>query len=152
MAQARSVFTIGYARTTQDALVSALLDAEAQVLVDIRAIAASRRAGFSKMSLKAAVEDAGLAYLHLRALGTPKEGRDAARRGDYWTLRKVYAGQLELPEAMAQMAQLQDLANEKCVCLLCYCEEAEHCHRSLLVDEAFPGWNQIDLAPGLSPT
>lgn len=147
-----TLFTIGYARATQDALVASLLDAGVEVLVDVRAIAASRRAGFAKSSLKAAVEAAGMEYVHFRHLGTPKEGREAARRGDHATLERVYSGQLELPEALAQMAQLQALANEQRVCLLCYCEDAESCHRSLLADETFAGWKRVDLAPGLSTT
>ncbi|WP_271077642.1 DUF488 domain-containing protein [Aurantiacibacter sp. MUD61] len=115
------------------------------MLVDVRAIANSRRAGFSKTSLRSAVEEAGIAYLHLRQLGTPKEGRDAARRGDQETLERVYSGQLELPEALAQMAELQSLAEDQTVCLLCYCEEADHCHRRLLVDAVFPDRKRVDL-------
>lgn len=146
------ILTIGYARATQDALVATLKAAKVAFLVDIRGVAASRRPGFSKTSLRSAVEEAGISYLHLRALGTPKEGRDAARRGDRATLERVYAGQLELPEALAQMAQLQDLAAQHRTCLLCYCEDAGHCHRSLLVAEAFPNWQRIDLPTGEGPT
>ena len=91
-------------------------------------------------------------YVHSRHLRTPKEGREAARRGDHAMLERVYSGQLELPEAMAQMAQLQAKASEQRVCLLCYCEDAESCHRSLLADDAFSGWKRVDLAPGLSTT
>ena len=133
-------------------MVATLLEAGVEVLVDVRAIAASRRVGFAKTSLKAAVEAAGMEYVHSRHLGTPKEGREAARRGDHAMLERVYSGQLELPEAMAQMAQLQAKASEQRVCLLCYCEDAESCHRSLLADDAFSGWKRVDLAPGLSPT
>lgn len=115
------------------------------MLVDVRAIANSRRAGFSKSSLRAAVEEAGMEYLHLRQLGTPKEGRDAARRRDHATLERVYAGQLELPEAMAEMALLSELANKQTTCLLCYCEEANSCHRSLLVNAIFCDRECVDL-------
>lgn len=134
----RHLTTIGYAHATQDALVAALREAKVEVLADIRALPLSRRAGFSKTSLKAAVEEAGMEYRHFKHLGTPKEGRDAARKGDYATLRRVYEGQLELPEALAQMAEIQALATKKRTCLLCYCGEAEKCHRSLLIEAAFP--------------
>lgn len=129
--------TIGYAHATQDALIVALREANVELLSDIRALPLSRRAGFSKTSLKAAVEEAGMEYRHFKHLGTPKEGRDAARKGDYATLRRVYEGQLELPEALAQMAELQALTSEHRTCLLCYCGEAEKCHRSLLIEQAF---------------
>lgn len=141
--------TIGYAHATQDALVAALREAEVELLADIRALPLSRRAGFSKSSLKAAVEEAGIAYMHFKHLGTPKEGRDAARKRDYATLRRIYEGQLELPEALAQMAEIQSLAEEKHICLLCYCGEAEKCHRSLLIEHAFPHAEVVHLHPGL---
>mgnify|MGYP001253577384 CR=1 FL=1 len=141
--------TIGYAHATQDALIASLHEAKVELLADIRALPLSRRAGFSKTSLKAAVEEAGLSYTHFKHLGTRKEGRDAARKGDYDTLRRVYEGQLELPEALAQMAQLQALAAEKHTCLLCYCGEAEKCHRSLLIEHAFPDAQVTHLHPGL---
>ena len=146
----QAITTIGYAHATQDALIAALREANVELLADIRALPLSRRAGFSKTSLKAAVEEAGLEYRHLKHLGTPKEGRDAARKGDYDTLRRVYEGQLELPEALAQMAEIQALAAEKRTCLLCYCDEAEKCHRSLLIEHAFAGIKVRHLHPALS--
>ena len=147
----REILTIGYARATQDALVEALVDARVELLADIRALPLSRRAGFSKTSLAAAVEEAGIAYLHFRHLGTPKEGRDAARRGDHAALERVYRGQLELPEALAQMAELQALAREQRTCMLCYCETTEGCHRELLVDDAFADWRRVDLSASPHP-
>ena len=145
----KQLTTIGYAHATQDALIAALREAEVELLADIRALPLSRRAGFSKNSLKAAVEEAGIAYAHFKHLGTPKEGRDAARKGDYATLRRVYEGQLELPEALAQMAEIQALAAEKRTCLLCYCGEAEKCHRSLLIEHGFPQAEVVHLHPQL---
>ena len=141
------LWTIGYERATQDALVAALVEARVELLADIRALPLSRRAGFSKTSLKAAVEEAGMQYRHFRDLGTPKGGRDAARKGDYATLRDVYAGQLELPEAMAQMAELQSLAREHRTCLLCFCGEAEKCHRTLLIADGFDHFEIHHLHP-----
>ncbi|WP_419865959.1 DUF488 family protein [Aurantiacibacter rhizosphaerae] len=140
-----AITTIGYAHATQDALIAALREAGVELLADIRALPLSRRAGFSKTSLRSAVEAAGMEYRHFKHLGTPKEGRDAARKGDYATLRRVYEGQLELPEALAQMAEIQALATEKRICLLCYCEEAEKCHRSLLIEHAFGDANVTHL-------
>ena len=143
----QTLFTIGYQSATQGALVDALVEARVELLADIRALPLSRRAGFSKTSLKAAVEEAGIAYRHWRDLGTPKEGRDAARRGDYSTLREVYSGQLELPEAMAALAELQSLAAEQRTCLLCFCGEAEKCHRSLLIEQGFADFDVRHLHP-----
>ena len=139
------LFTIGYARATQDGLIADLVKAQVEVLADIRALPNSRRPGFSKNSLMAAAQKAGLEYRHFKHLGTPKEGRDAARRGDHEALQRVYDGQLELPEALAQMAELQAVARERRVCLLCYCEETGDCHRGLLIEQAFADWQRVDL-------
>ena len=148
-AMSHTIFTIGYEQATQAALVHALKAAQVQILADIRYLPLSRRPGFSKNSLKAAVEEAGIGYRHFRHLGTPAEGRAAARRGDHATLEAVYAGQLELPEALAQMAELRDLALEQRVCLLCYERRAAECHRSLLIGALLADFAVVDLEPAL---
>ena len=136
----KPIYTIGYQSATQDALVEQLLSHDIALLADIRALPLSRRAGFSKTSLASAAEQAGIAYRHFKHLGTPREGRDAARRGDYATLERVYSGQLELPA----------LAKQRRTCLLCFCGEAEKCHRSLLIADAFDGFAPVHLHPNLS--
>lgn len=145
----RRVFTIGYEQATQAAVIDALREAEVELLADIRFLPLSRRPGFSKSSLKAAAEEAGIAYRHFKQLGTPAEGREAAKRGDHAGLARVYAGQLELPEAMAQMGELREIAREKRVALLCYERDPATCHRSLLFDAAFEGFERVDLEPDL---
>jgi uncharacterized protein (DUF488 family) len=144
-----TIFTIGYEQATQAAVVDALRAAGVEVLADIRYLPLSRRPGFSKSSLRAAVEEAGIAYRHLRDLGTPAEGRAAARRGDHAELARVYSGQLELPEAMKQMAELRALAEDRRVCLLCYERDAAVCHRALLFDALLGDFERIDLEPDL---
>ncbi|WP_126172511.1 DUF488 family protein [Altericroceibacterium xinjiangense] len=146
-----TVFTIGYEQATQDSLVGALREAGVEVLADIRYLPLSRRPGFSKNSLKAAVEEAGIAYRHFRHLGTPADGRAAARRGDGPELARIYSGQLELPEALAQMAELRTLAGEKRVALLCYERRAAECHRRLLIEALLADFETIDLEPALLP-
>ena len=144
-----TVFTIGYEQATQAAVVSALREAGVEVLADVRYLPLSRRPGFSKSSLKAAVEEDGIGYRHFKQLGTPAEGRAAARRGDHTELSRVYAGQLELPEALAQMAELRALAEDKRVALLCYERDAAECHRSLLFDALLSDFARVDLEPPL---
>jgi uncharacterized protein (DUF488 family) len=144
-----SIYTIGYEGVTQAAVIESLKQAGVELLADIRYLPLSRRPGFSKSSLKAAAEEAGIAYCHFRQLGTPAEGREAARRGDHAGLARVYAGQLELPEAMAQMGELKALASERRVALLCYERDAAECHRALLYDALFEGFERVDLEPNL---
>ncbi|MXO64754.1 DUF488 family protein [Altericroceibacterium endophyticum] len=143
------IFTIGYERSAQSALVDVLVKSGVQLLADIRYLPLSRRPGFSKNSLKAAVEEAGITYRHFKYLGTPADGRAAARRGDMAELQRIYAGQLELPEAIGQMAELRSLAEDMRVCLLCYERLACECHRELLITAAFDDFKQVDLVPDL---
>jgi uncharacterized protein (DUF488 family) len=144
---AMTLFTIGYEQATQAAVVAALREAGVEVLADIRYLPLSRRPGFSKSSLRTAVEEAAIAYRHFKHLGTPAEGRAAARRHDHAELSRIYSGQLELPEALAQMAELRALAEEKRVALLCYERDAAECHRSLLFDALFGDFARVDLEP-----
>lgn len=144
---APTVWTIGYEGATQDAVIAALRDAGIAILADVRALPLSRRPGFSKTSLAAAAQEAGIAYRHFKPLGTPREGRDAARRGDQAGLGRIYAGQLELPEAMAAGAQLRELAGVQPTALLCFCGNADKCHRALLHAAILSDFHRIDLRP-----
>lgn len=128
------IFTIGYEGATQAEVVGALIAADVKRLVDVRAVPLSRRPGFSKNILAAGLREAGIDYVGLKALGTPAQGREAARKGDHKRLAEIYAVQLELPEAIAQGAQLCELASEAPTALLCFEREPHGCHRSLLVE------------------
>jgi uncharacterized protein (DUF488 family) len=132
------IFTIGYEGTTVPEFIRSLKDAGVERVIDVRALPLSRRPGFSKSPLRSALEEAGIEYVHLKALGTPANGRAAARAGRHADLERIYAGQLELPEAMAQSAQMLDLADEKPSALLCMEREPAHCHRTLLLNAVAP--------------
>ena len=132
------IYTIGYEGTTMEEFLAALKGAGVERLIDVRALPLSRRPGFSKTPLRGALEEAGIEYVHLKALGTPAEGRSAARAGRHDDLERIYAAQLELPEAIVQGAQMLELAAEKPSALLCFEREPEHCHRSLLLTEVAP--------------
>ena len=142
-----TIFTIGYEATTMSDFIAALQAAKVERVIDVRALPLSRRPGFSKSSLAASLAEVGIDYRHLKALGTPKVGRDAAKRGDVATLRAVYADQLELPEAIAQGAQMLALAEEKPSALLCYERDPCHCHRTLLLAAIARGTEVVDLYP-----
>lgn len=139
------LFTIGYEGTTVPEFLAALQNAGVRRVIDVRAVPNSRRPGFSKTPLRNALAEAGIDYVHLRALGTPAEGRAAARAGRDTDLKRIYAGQLELPEAMAQSAQMLDLAAEKPSALLCYERDPVHCHRTLLIDAVAKDAEVVDL-------
>jgi len=133
------IFTIGYEDATQGEFLDALKAAGVELVIDVRAVANSRRPGFSKTPLRNALAQSGIDYVHLRALGTPPDGRAAARAGRHDELARIYAGQLELPEAMAQGARMLELAAERPSALLCFERDPAGCHRTLLVDAVAPG-------------
>ena len=141
------IATIGYQGTTVAHFLDALRDEGVELLVDVRAVASSRRPGFAKSALAANLAEATIGYKHFRALGTPAEGRAAARAGQRAKLERIYAGQLELPEAMAAAAELASLAREKRVALLCYEREAACCHRTLLRETMLAEFEAVDLVP-----
>lgn len=139
------IFTIGYEATTVAEFIAALTRAGVKRVIDVRALPLSRRPGFSKTPLRGALAEAGIDYVHLKALGTPAEGRAAARAGRHEDMARVYAGQLELPEAMAQGAEMLELAAETRTALLCFEREPAHCHRTLLLNAVAQGAEIVHL-------
>ena len=141
------IFTIGYEKSTQPELIAALQAAGVRRLIDVRAVPLSRRPGFSKNILKNGLDEAGIDYVHLKALGTPAEGREAARKGRHAELERIYAGQLELPDAIVAGAEMRELAAEKPSALLCYERDPSGCHRTLLLRWVAPDAEVVDLFP-----
>lgn len=135
MAKSKKLFTIGYEQTPPTAVLNELEQAGVKLLVDVRAVTSSRRPGFSKNQLAAALDERGISYIHLRALGTPKEGRLAARSGDIKTLAKIYNAHLKKPEAREEMDELAALTLKAGpVCLLCYERDHTNCHRTFIAE------------------
>jgi uncharacterized protein (DUF488 family) len=129
----RSIATIGYENATVPRFLEALQAAGVDLLVDVRAVASSRRPGFAKSKLAANVGGVGIDYLHLRGLGTPAEGRAAARAGRHEAMHRIFAEHLTTPEAQADLETLADLVRSgRRVCLLCLEADPAHCHRSLV--------------------
>lgn len=141
------IFTIGYEKTTQPELIAALKAAGVERVIDVRAVPLSRRPGFSKNVLANGLAEHGISYVLLKALGTPPEGREAARKHDLKTLDRVYSGQLEEPEAIVQTQQMLELAAEKPSALLCFERDPSGCHRTLLLHKAAPEAEVVDLFP-----
>jgi uncharacterized protein (DUF488 family) len=127
--------TIGYEQATPDALVGELKRAKVKLLVDVRAVAASRKPGFSKRQLAATLDENGIGYLHLQKLGTPAEGRTAARAGDMKAMLKIYEQQLKTAGARDEMAELLSIVQSGTrACLLCFERDVAHCHRQRIAE------------------
>ena len=132
---AKKLFTIGYEQTPSKAVLDELESAGVKLLVDVRAVTSSRRPGFSKNQLAAGLDERGISYIHLAGLGTPKEGRLAARSGQHDLLERIYSKHLKTPQAKEDMDALSALVKKAGpVCLLCYERNHEHCHRRWIAE------------------
>lgn len=130
-----AVHTIGYEGTTIDRFVATLVAADINTLVDVRAVAISRKKGFSKNALRTALNEAGIEYLHLVDLGDPKEGRLAARAGKYDRFRKIFSTHLNSKPARAAMTTLNGVVVGSNACLMCFECDPAGCHRNIIAEE-----------------
>ena len=128
------VYTIGYEKIDISRFVETLKAAGIRRLADVRAVAVSRKPGFSKKRLAARLEENGIAYSHFVALGDPKPGREAARAGDVKRFRAIYGRQFRTREAQEDLRRLLDFVRTEPTCLLCFERDPVHCHRSIIAD------------------
>jgi uncharacterized protein (DUF488 family) len=129
------ISTIGYEVATIGSFLEELRGAGIDLVIDVRAAARSRRPGFAKTRLRANLQEAGIDYIHLNALGTPADGRAAARSGGHEEMREIFREHLRTPAAQAGLdSVLEFVESGRSVCLLCLEANPEHCHRSLVAD------------------
>lgn len=145
----KKLWTIGYEKVGVPDFIAALQSAKIKTLIDVREVANSRRAGFSKKALAASLDEAGIAYLHIKALGTPKAGREAARKGDVKTMHRIFEARLAEPESQLALAEAADIAKRGRVCLMCLEHDWRICHRAIVarhLEEEF-GLRPAHLSP-----
>lgn len=129
------IYTIGYEGTDIDRFIATLKAVGVSRLADVRAVALSRKPGFSKKSLSARLAQEGIEYLHFSALGDPKSGREAARAGLYEQFRAIYELHINSDGARSSLCELASTAAEKPTCLLCFERDPATCHRSIIAEE-----------------
>ena len=128
------LLTIGYEGCTIDTVLAALRAARADLLIDVRAVPKSRKPGFSKRQLAAGLDEVGIGYVHLQALGTPKPGRDAVRAGHPERMVAIFQDHMRSDRAQAELAQAKGLVAERRACLLCFERDHMTCHRRLVAE------------------
>lgn len=128
------IATIGYERAELSDFVATLRLANIEVLIDIRDRAQSRRPGFSKSALASAVMAAGIEYIHIPELGDPKDGREAARSGNFELFRDIFAKVMESERAELAMQKVEAIALTKAICLMCFERDQHTCHRKIVAD------------------
>jgi uncharacterized protein (DUF488 family) len=126
------LLTIGYEGCTIANVVACLKAAGVKLLIDVRAVPRSRKPGFSKRQLAAGLDEAGIAYVHLQDLGTPKAGRDAVRAGDPERMGVIFDEHMTSDRAQAALAHATALACGARSCLLCFERDPACCHRSIV--------------------
>ena len=128
------LYTIGYEKALLQDVVSMVAAARVATLIDVRDRPISRRPGFSKRQLAAAVDEAGIHYVHLQALGTPPEGRLANRRREWDRFWGIVEEKLARPEAQLALQKAAEIAKAAPTCLLCYEADWRICHRRRVAD------------------
>jgi uncharacterized protein (DUF488 family) len=127
--------SIGYEGRTCEELLDTLIQLGVATLVDVRLTPLSRKPGLSKTRLSASSEAAGVRYVHLSALGNPKENRDPFRDGRAQEGCIRFTALLARPAAVAAMDQLEALARDGRVAVLCFERDHDRCHRQVIVSE-----------------
>ena len=125
----RDLCTIGYEGAAFASFLDTLQQAGVTQVIDVRQLPLSRRPGFSKTPLRNGLADAGIAYAHLRPLGTPPEGREANKRRQWDRFWPIVDASLATPEAAFALEQAAALATARPSCLLCYEADPCTCHR-----------------------
>jgi uncharacterized protein (DUF488 family) len=146
-----TVYTIGYEGTDIERFVQTLKAVGIQVLADVRAVAISRKKGFSKTALRNRLAAEGIGYVHFNALGDPKPGREAARAGKYDVFEKIYGKHLATAAAQEALRQLEFAVQDKATCLLCFERDPNLCHRSIVTKALRADGNEIFDLYGGSP-
>jgi uncharacterized protein (DUF488 family) len=129
-----TIATIGYEGATIGEFIAALRHASIDVLIDVRDLPLSRKKGFSKKSLAEALAASGIEYVHLRGLGNPKVGREAARAGNFGLFQTIFSRHMKSGAAAHDVSIAADLVRTRRACLMCFeCDHAQ-CHRSIVAE------------------
>lgn len=140
------LFTIGYEGMAQETLLHTLVVNNIQTLIDIRELPLSRKPGFSKTALGNAVHRVGIDYLHLRALGTPRDIRYQRKIDhDEGAFRRDFLAYLDSQNDAVEYLTVK-LQKERC-CVLCYEADAKFCHRSLVAERIQERMQKANLGP-----
>lgn len=145
----KEIFTIGYEGAALEDFLKTLSHVDIDVLVDVRDVPASRKKGFSKSSLRDALKEVGIEYIHLKGLGDPKEGRDAARSGDMEKFKKIFSNHLKSEEAKLDMTKAIAIVQDKRACLLCFERMPDSCHRTIVAKKIANVTDQVVRALGV---
>jgi uncharacterized protein (DUF488 family) len=126
------LYTIGYEGKSLEKYINRLITEDVKVLCDVRRNPLSMKYGFSKTTLKRAVESVGIEYVHIPELGIESEKRkNLQTRQDFDTLFSEY--EINLNEKKAYIHQIETMLSEKKrVALTCFEAAPNSCHRTII--------------------
>jgi uncharacterized protein (DUF488 family) len=130
----KQIFTLGYEGANPSDFVRTLQEVGVSLLIDVRELPQSRRAGFSKRVLAESLAAVGIGYRHMKQLGDPKPGREAARRGDMNAFRMIFGAHLELDATRTAISDAAVDAERETVALMCFERNPKNCHRSIVAE------------------
>lgn len=126
--------TIGYEGASIDDFIATLHAAGVRTLIDVRELPISRRRGFAKSALSTALNADGIEYVHIKELGDPKAGREAARAGNFDRFLQIYSRHLKAAPAQQALKETAKLVADGGACLMCYERDHHTCHRLLVAN------------------
>ncbi|MEA1936959.1 MAG: DUF488 family protein [Patescibacteria group bacterium] len=130
-----ALYTIGYEGKKFEEYLNQLIQNDVKVLVDVRKNAHSMKYGFSKSTLKNAIENLGLKYIHIPNLGIESENRQTLQtKADYDALFAVYAR--TFTEKMKDLEYLNEilLENQR-IAITCFEKDVGYCHRGVIAQK-----------------
>jgi uncharacterized protein (DUF488 family) len=130
-----NVFTAGYEGLALEEFLLQLRRARVQTIVDVRDVPLSRKRGFSKTALAAALDGVRIQYLHVRSLGCPRFIRDQYRADRDWGAYTA-AFMMHLGKQAPAVSELADLCESRTAALLCYEADPAFCHRTYVARAA----------------
>ncbi|CDX42023.1 conserved hypothetical protein [Mesorhizobium sp. ORS 3359] len=141
MRYSMALLTIGYEGSEIGDFVSVLKAAKIDILIDVRDLPLSRKAGFSKNSLRKHLENSAIEYQHAKILGDPKEGRLAARAGDRRRFERIFRSHIANESAKKTIGEISAQSETKNICLMCFERDHKDCHRSIVCEEILKNRN-----------
>jgi uncharacterized protein (DUF488 family) len=149
-----TVYTIGHSTRTLTDFVALLRQVDVMLLVDVRSTPRSRTTPqFNGDTLPGALDEVGIVYRHLPALGGRRHHRQGAppSLNTYWRVAafRNYADYAETEEFQAGLCVLRDLAREDRCAIMCAEAVWWRCHRRIIADYLLAGDVRVEHIMGL---
>ena len=130
---ASGIVSIGYEGHDLQTFLGTLDSYGVTMVADVRLTPLSRKLGFSKTRLSAALQERGIEYRHFRDLGNPKDNRDEFRKGSRVALER-FSQLLKSATARTALGELTKTARSQMVAVMCFEHDHCDCHRKMIID------------------